>query len=251
VNTTTLADAWLRRARPLLGTIVEVGARGDHPAADAAVRAAFDAIADVQARLSRFESTSEIARFHAMPSGTSMAIGDHAIAVLSVAQILHDDTAGIFDISLGTAPGGWRCDGSRLHKLSDKVRLDLGGIAKGYAVDQAIDALVASGSEAGWINAGGDVRVFGDVDLPVSLRDEHSGGVRPFATLRDGAFATSHFGPDSRSTAWAQAANPVWAHASVAAPSCLWADALTKVIAISGDTAHPLLARYRAQGWLH
>jgi thiamine biosynthesis lipoprotein len=38
---------------------------------------------------------------------------------------------------------------------------------------------------------------------------------------------------------------------SVAAPRCLWADALTKVVAISGDTAHPLLARHGAMAWQH
>ena len=76
-----------------------------------------------------------------------------------------------------------------------------------------------------------------DAELPLSLRDEHAGGVRSFATLADGAFATSRFDRG--------------AHVSVAAPECLWADALTKLIALSGDTADPLLARYNAQAWLH
>jgi FAD:protein FMN transferase len=84
------------------------------------------------------------------------------------------------------------------------------------------------------------------------LRDETSGGVRPFATLRDGAFATSHFDRCSRSRiASDERARPVRAHVSVAAPLCLWADALTKVVAISGDTSHPLLARFDASAWLH
>jgi thiamine biosynthesis lipoprotein len=43
----------------------------------------------------------------------------------------------------------------------------------------------------------------------------------------------------------------VQAHASVAAPLCLWADALTKVVAASGDARHPVLAHYGAQAWLH
>jgi thiamine biosynthesis lipoprotein len=107
---------------------------------------------------------------------------------------------------------------------------------------------MAAGCPAGWVNAGGDLRAFGDIDLPLQLRDEASGGVHSFGSLRDGAFATSHFSPGMRPLAGLSAAH---AHASVAAPSCLWADALTKVLAISGDTAHPLLARYGAQGWLH
>jgi thiamine biosynthesis lipoprotein len=239
----------MRRARPLLGTIVEVGARGELAGMEKTVSAAFDAVAEVQARLSRFEAASDVSRFHALPCGAGMPIGSHLRSVLSAAQTLRDATGGLFDVSLGSAPDGWRCDGAMLHKLSAKLRFDLGGIAKGYAVDLAIDALIAKGCKAGWVNAGGDIRVFGDTGLPVSVRDEQEGGVRPFATLRDGAFATSHFGEDTRSQA--SAAKPVNAHVSVAAPSCMWADALTKVVAISGDTAHPLLARYDAQAWIH
>lgn len=125
-------------------------------------------------------------------------------------------------------------------------------VAKGYAVDRAVQALLEKGCEGGWVNAGGDLRAFGKVGVPLLLRDELAGGVRSFATLRDGAFATSHFDRCSRSKALRPASGEsVHAHASVAAPQCLWADALTKVVAISGDASHPLLARYGAQAWLH
>ena len=40
-------------------------------------------------------------------------------------------------------------------------------------------------------------------------------------------------------------------HASVAAPLCLWADALTKIVAIGGDAGEALLARYDAVAWVH
>jgi thiamine biosynthesis lipoprotein len=136
--------------------------------------------------------------------------------------------------------------------LCEDVRFDLGGIAKGYAVDSAVEAMIAAGCEAGWVNAGGDLRAFGHARLPVSLRDEATGGVRVFATLSEGAFATSHFERDSRSQATgAPDGRAVRAHASVAAPLCMWADALTKLVAISGDASHPLLSRYGARAWLH
>ena len=240
---------WVRRARPLLGTLVEIGVPEGGAAAEAALAAAFAAIGEVQSCLSRFEPASEVSRFHALPAGASLRIGAHMAAVLTAARELAEATADLFDISLGSAPAGWRCDGRRLHKLDPRVRLDLGGIGKGHAVDHAVETLRGQGCLRGWVNAGGDLRVFGDVELPLSLRDEHGGGVRPFATLHDGAFATSHFGRCSRSQA--TAAGPVHAHASVAAPSCLWADALTKVVAISGDARHPVLAHHAAQAWLH
>jgi thiamine biosynthesis lipoprotein len=238
---------WLRRARPLLGTLVEIGARGN-TAADA-IAAAFGAIGQVQAQVSRFEPDSDIARFHALPAGAQLEVRAHTAEVLAAAQALHIASGGLFDASLSSGPQDWSIDGPHLSKHSAAVRLDLGGIGKGYSVDCAIDALVAQGCIAGWVNAGGDLRVFGDAALPLHLRDERRGGVRLFGSLREGAFATSHF--DRRSRSQAAAAQAVHAHASVAAPRCLWADALTKVLAISGDTAHPLLLTHGAQGWLH
>ena len=243
---------WLRRAQPLLGTLVEVGVFAPGVDRHAGIDAAFAAVREAQACLSRFEPGSDIARVNALRRGESLRVRPITQQVLAAAQTLRDLTDGEFDISLGSAPGGWALRGATLCKLRDAARLDLGGIGKGHAVDLAVRALAAHGADAGWVNAGGDLRAFGDVDAPVQLRIEATGGVRAFATLRDGAFATSHFGRGSRSRLAARAgATSPGAHASVAAPLCLWADALTKVVALSGDTSHPLLARFDAQAWLH
>ncbi|MBI3345682.1 MAG: FAD:protein FMN transferase [Burkholderiales bacterium] len=230
----------LRRARPLLGTLVEVGAPAGH-------EAAFEIISALQAQLSRFVPDSDIARFNAMPAGGELAVGQFAVDVLSAARKLHIDSEGLFDVSLDTGPDDWHLDGLRLCKLTANVTLDLGGIAKGYAVDVAVRALQADGIAMGWINAGGDLRVFGDLELPLRVRDEQDGRSRQFAALSDGAFATSHFAPNSRSAL----SPPCTAHVSVAAPTCLWADALTKVVALSGRVDHPLVARYDAAAWRH
>ena len=239
----------MRRAQPLLGTLVEIGVCCGDAVGVAASDAAFAAVREVQAVLSRFEPESDVARFNEMRRGECLTMRPNTRQVLAAARSLQDASSGAFDISLGSAPHGWRCDGDELHKLDDAARIDLGGIGKGHAVDAAVRALVAHGVAAGWVNAGGDLRAFGAAAVPVQLRDEASGGVRPFATLHDGAFATSHFDLDSRSRlAPAHAAR---AHVSVAAPLCLWADALTKVVALSGDTAHPLLKRFGASAWLH
>jgi thiamine biosynthesis lipoprotein len=248
-----------RRARPLLGTLVEVGVvqvDWSHAQAPALVRdthdahdAAFAAIAEVQSQLSRFDPASNIGWFNGARARERRAIGPHTQAVLAAARRLRDATGDLFDITLGTGPRQWRLEGGDLVKLHDGVSFDLGGIGKGYAVDRAIEALMAAGCPAGWVNAGGDLRAFGDIDVPVTLRDECGGGVRPFAQLRDGAIATSRFGRGAQSEL--SAPHAVDAHVSVAAPLCLWADALTKLVALSGDTAHPLLAAHEAQAWLH
>lgn len=240
------ARCWLRRARPLLGTLVEVGllaASSDGAGDAAAFEVAFDAIREAQLVLSRFDAGSDIARFHALARGASMPVRPALREVLTAARELHEASDGAFDISLGSAPDGWRFDGERLHKRSSAVRLDLGGIGKGHAVDLAVQALQARGGHhAGWVNAGGDLRAFGAVAVPVGLRDEVAGGVRPFGTVQDGAFATSRLFVSERRCA----------HVSVAAPRCLIADALTKVVALRGEAAaRPLLARQGAMAWVH
>lgn len=240
---------WLRRARPLLGTLVEIGVPDQAVGAEA-VQAAFDAVLRVQACMSRFEPGSDVVRFARLPMGGELTVAAETAEVLQAAQALQQASGGLFDITQGRAPEGWHCEGRRLRKHAALAAFDLGGIAKGYAVDRAVQALQHAGCVAGWVNAGGDLRAFGPVQVPVLLRDEHLGGVRPFAELGDGALATSYFGAASRNLAWASG-RAVRAHVSVAAPCCLWADALTKVVAVSGDACHSVLAVYGACAWLH
>ncbi|HKW82742.1 MAG TPA: FAD:protein FMN transferase [Burkholderiaceae bacterium] len=246
-------SAFERRARPLLGTIVDIGARCDAPSAP--VDAAFAEIAALQRCLSRFDPASDIARFNALPAGACLTPSAATLEVLRAAQAMFVASAGLFDASTGTAPDGWTCRDGRLHKLHPGTQLDLGGIGKGFAVDRAVRRLIEHGATAGWVNAGGDLRVFGDLELPIALRDESSGAARPFGDLADGAFATSCYGDDARSQlaglSLSVPSTRGTTHVSVAAPLCIWADALTKVVALSGDTSHPLLARHGARAWLH
>jgi thiamine biosynthesis lipoprotein len=254
MNAAPELGAFERRARPLLGTFVEIGLRRG-AVSSAAIEAAFAGIDALQRCLSRFDATSDIARFNALQAGASLVPRTATLEVLCAAQTLFVESAGLFDISTGTAPDGWTCHDGRLHKLHPRAQLDLGGIGKGYVVDRAVQRLIDHGAAAGWVNAGGDLRVFGDVELPIALRDESTGGSRPFAGLADGAFATSHYGAGARSrlagAARAMHSGRSAANVSVAAPLCLWADALTKLVALSGDTSHPLLARHGALAWLH
>jgi FAD:protein FMN transferase len=232
-----------RRARPLLGTLVEVAATDT-----TAIEVAFAAVAEVHARMSRHSDGSDVGRFHALAVGRTLRVAPCTAEVLAAARELEGASDGLFDAGDGSGAQGWTLAGTLLRKAGAAARLDLDGIAKGYAVDCAIAALQAAGCERGWVNAGGDLRVFGACALPIRLRDEAHGGVRAFATLRDGAFATSY------SARWhprcARRGCPA-RHVSVAAPQALWADALTKVVALSGDAAHPLLARYAATAWIH
>ncbi len=236
----------MRRARPALGTIVELGA--DAPINARAFDAAYFAIAEVERALSIFHSESDIHRFNAAPAGAARRITDETACVLRVAAELQCESAGRFDITQGTGPHDWSInEDGRLFKHSDGVRIDLGGIGKGFAVDRAFEALSrALEGAACWVNAGGDLRVQG-MEVPVQLRDEVRGGVRPWMVLREGALATSYFGASARSLlAGAARAR----HVSVAASTCLISDALTKIVALSA-VDDPLLARFGATAWQH
>jgi thiamine biosynthesis lipoprotein len=230
-----------RRARPLLGTLVEVGGA----CGLATLERAFAEIGAVQAALSRFEPGSEVARFNALGAGEAIEIGPLACSVLSAAERLARRTDGRFDVALGS--GRWMLRGRRWIKLDDGVSIDLGGIAKGHAIDRAILALQAAGCPSGWVNAGGDLRVYGELTLRLQLRDEARGGVRDFGSLHQAAFATSRFAPGGRSTLAGGDGRPC--HLSVRAPTALWADALTKVAALGGGAE--LLEEFGAQVWRH
>lgn len=254
----------VRRARPAMGTLVELGLRvpeaspGDPPPwAERALQEGWRAVAAVERALSAFLPGSDVGRFNAAPAGACLAVGAHAIAVLRAARRLERASGGLLDVTLGSGPGDWslrrRGRAVLLHKHTRAVRLDLGGIAKGYAVDRALSAMAACAARAGrrpgcWVNAGGDLRTRG-APLEVRLRDERGGGARPWLSIRQGAVATSDLGPGTRSRL--AGGVPRAGHVSVISPRCMWSDALTKVVAGSGRCDHPLLAALRARAFVH
>jgi thiamine biosynthesis lipoprotein len=151
-------------------------------------------------------------------------------------------------------------DSARVRKLAQGW-IDLGGIAKGYAVDLAVEALLAAGAKSGCVNAGGDLRVFGAEALPVAVRSAHVPTLAATRLmLRDEAMATSgsyfssrsHEGRQVSALLDARDARPVVGSrsASVRAPRCVLADALTKVVLATGDAAHPALAACGAHAFL-
>ncbi len=178
-----------RRARVLMGTVVEVtlldgGANVD---AEAVMAAAFSAMAEVEARMSAHRDDSETARLNAAagPLEVSAATADLLALGLRVAAA----SGGAFDLTLGRLKTLWgfagdaprvpddmaitaalqgigpeslRLEGRRVTKREAVLHVDLGAIAKGYAVDRAIAALQAAGIRHASVNAGGDLRLLGD-----------------------------------------------------------------------------------------
>jgi thiamine biosynthesis lipoprotein len=75
------------------------------------------------------------------------------------------------------------------------LALDLGGIAKGYAIDRAIEALRAAGCVSGLVNAGGDLRVYGRSEAVLLRRAD--GTCAPL-TLTHAALAVTDLDVDAR-----------------------------------------------------
>jgi thiamine biosynthesis lipoprotein len=140
------------------------------------------------------------------------------------------------------------------------LRLDLGGIAKGYAVDRAVDALRSAGAAGGLVNAGGDMRVFGPRAVRVDVRDPAAPGCAAArVALKEAALATS--GSYFSSRAGQGRCTPIVDpridacidmrySVTVAARRCVFADALTKVVALSANRHHPALGALRAEAWI-
>jgi thiamine biosynthesis lipoprotein len=240
---------WVRRARPVLGTLVDIGLPADHLQALPALWAVLDL---VQTRMSVHEPDSDLSRLHAAAMGQPVTVHLWTAAVLLLAQAWHR-ACPAFDVALGS--GDWAIRGTTAYRQSIATRLDLGGLAKGWAVDRVVQTALDLGVPALWVNAGGDLRVQG-CTVPVALRDEGQGGVHPWGRLSDGALATSDFRPGARSQLWRAAAGHgiACAHLSVMAPSCATADALTKVVAAWGlddPRTQVLMQAHHARAVLH
>jgi len=97
----------------------------------------------IEARLSRYVETSDISRINRLERGQETVVQLDTFECLRIALELQQETGGAFDVAYGS-PGPWSA-GPRfeLHAathavrvLADGVRLDLGGIGKGFALDR-------------------------------------------------------------------------------------------------------------------
>lgn len=86
-------------------------------------------------------------------------------------------------------------DPSRQVALASNTALDFGGVAKGYAVDRAVEALKTRGVSAGLVNLGGNVSVFGQAEAGrpwrIGIRHPRENRLIGRVNLMSGAVATS------------------------------------------------------------
>lgn len=253
----------LRRARPLLGTVVAIHVReasgvpvpsSDPGMLEHAIEEAFAVIAHIGRVMSAHDPASDLGRLSTAQAGQCLTLDAHTVVVLQAARYWHRRSGGAFDpvkaarvlaaqgarpgVRSATPPGAMGLHAlavlsPTMVRVTQPLALDFGGIAKGYAVDQAIQSLQRAGVSSALVNAGGDLRAIGETPWPVEVRHAGhgvmDGRLRRRQQLTSGALATSVSGPlNPEFVGTAAAALRRWQSATVQARDCLTADVLTK-----------------------
>jgi len=265
------------RCKPLLGTYVEISV--DESDNQTAMDNAFNAIQIVHELMGFHDPLSELSQINRHAHIEAIEIHAWTAQVLKIAKEIHQKSQGLFDcgighrlVAAGLLPSHITLQNHHLGGIEDiqflapdlirslrPVCLDLGGIAKGFAVDMAVRVLISEGVQSGIVNAGGDLRVFGDTSRPIQIRnplvpDE----ALEIGSLKNGAIATSSLYFAKRDRLQSHIINPFAQDAaeihldvkgsfSILAKECVYADALTKVLALSNNTHHPCFKYFSAQ----
>jgi thiamine biosynthesis lipoprotein len=133
-----------RFSHEAMATVFEVRcAHPDARYARQAADAAFAVVDRLEQELSRFVGNSDVSRVNALGLGETARVGPSTLDCLLVAQRMREVTGGAFDVSLGSGLDALELDADAftVRARRDGVRLDLGGIGKGYAVDRAAELL--------------------------------------------------------------------------------------------------------------
>ena len=217
----------LHRSHHAMGTQITITAYTTDPAAFAAAcKAAFAEFDRLEALLTVWRNDSDVSRVNAAAGEAAVKVGPETLRAVKVALALAEATDGKFDVTFGALAGLWRFDhdqddripteeeiaarlplvGWELVTLDEAaqtvrlakpgVRLHLGGIGKGFAVDAAVALLKAAGLTDFMVQAGGDLYVSGkrgDRPWRVGIRDPRGGSEAFFAAaeVQDGTFSTS------------------------------------------------------------
>jgi thiamine biosynthesis lipoprotein len=257
----------------------------DAATARRAAKAAFARVAALNAIMSDYQPTSELMRLCAKAGGPPVKVSEELFFVLARAQEVSRRSGGGFDVTVGPVVRLWRrarrtqrlpdpkqlADARALVgyenvRLNDKVRtvqllkvgmqLDLGGIAKGYAADEALAVLRKHGIDRALVAAGGDIAVSG----PPPGRMGWAVAIAPIpGEKRAGNLILAHQAVSTSGDAeqYVEIGGKRYSHivdprtglglvgrmsATVVAPDGITSDSLTKVVAVLGpDRGFPII----------
>ena len=176
-----------RRSQFLMGTLVEISViEKDEKLAITAIQHAFREIRRLENLMSIHIPDSEVSKINQAAGKDRVPVSKELMVVIQRSLFWSEKTAGAFDITIGPAQELWNFDAPSLpskNSIADAIkkidfrkiqleeqniflpekwmRLNLGAIAKGYAVDKAIDVLRKNKIQNALINAGGDLKSIG------------------------------------------------------------------------------------------
>ena len=230
---------------PALGTFVRIELELPELVFHRAVARAISRIQKLEKLLSVFDSESEISLLNRTSPKRYLKLSLETLEVLKFSAELQNDSNRAF------------CIGNHLSFRDDEVRkeneesIDLGGIAKGYAVDQAWDELMLTANEAGIkevfgsVNAGGDLKI--NERKIVEIKIESAIGKYFSHPMKRGALASSsrRF-REGASAVYSPRMEPKRQMVSIEAKSAWLADGLTKVALFQSDP-FPCLKKWNAE----
>ena len=181
---------WFHRETAIMGTRIAVELWAADPAGgESAMDAVMEEMRRVDALMSHYKPESQLSQVNRLAAKEPVQVDAELSGLVQRALGLSELTGGAFDITYasvgylydyrahvkptarqiesGLGAVNWRnvvvdAEASTVRFARDGVRIDLGGIAKGYAVDRAIDILRSRGIEHASVTAGGDSRIVGD-----------------------------------------------------------------------------------------
>jgi thiamine biosynthesis lipoprotein len=208
-----------------MGTLVSITVVARNEAvAHAAATAGFAEIRRLEELLSTWISTSELSQVNASAGIKPVHVSTETLTVVQSAMQAAELTDGGFNIAIGPAVEAWSAtDGQRIPAESELnalrplvnlqavhvdtqeqtiyleksgMRIDVGGIGKGYAADQAVETLRRAGAIAGVVALSGDIKTFGRMPsgkkFPVGIQHPRKdGSVLAWIDLEDEAISTA------------------------------------------------------------
>lgn len=215
----------VRRPRGVMGTdcvLAAVTAERDTATAEAALDAAEAVLRQVEARMSSWLDDSEISRLRRAAAGVLVPLSPDTVAVLAAARQAFEDTDQAFDVTCRPQIELWQAAGAAAELPSDaaiaearrasrwadlelaeggvvkrsaSAGVDLGGIAKGRGIDQALQVMRRMGMRGGLVDVGGDLACFGRQPgghpWLVAIKDPAQPGTVAQLRVEDCAVATS------------------------------------------------------------
>lgn len=214
-----------KRTQLHMGTLVTITALAPTDnAANTAIDAGFSEIKRLEQLLSTWIGTSELSLVNASAGRGPIRVSPETVAVVERSLQVAEMTNGGFNIAIGPAVDAWNVTErqeipspeelqtlKRLTMLSGVhldvesrtifletpgMRIDVGGIGKGYAADQAVTAMRKAGANAGVVALSGDIKAFGRLPgerkFTVGIQHPRKDGVvLAFIDLQDEAISTA------------------------------------------------------------